>query len=155
MQKSYMINKNTLQKRWYLFDAENQILGRLAVQIATILMGKHRPWYTPSVDTGDFVVVVNIEKIKTTGKKLEKNMYYFWSEPIYPGGLKTKKMKELSSEKLLRLAVKRMLPKTQLARRMLRKLKIYTGPNHPHTAQCPQAWKLTDKVTLKEVLHYE
>lgn len=153
MQKSYMVKANTLQKRWYLIDAENQAPGRIAVTIATILMGKHRPWYTPHIDCGDFVIVTNIDKMKPTGKKLQKKVYYTWS--YYPGGLKKTLMKDVMSkhpERILISAVRRMMPKTYLARHMLRKLKIYSGPNHPHAAQCPVVWKNDEKVTMKEVL---
>lgn len=141
IQKTYMATE-AMPKKWYQMDAQNQILGRLAVDIATILMGKHKPIYTPHVDTGDFVVVTNAKKIKVTGKKLEDKNYYAWSG--YPSGLKVKNlatMLEKHPEKVIQLAVRRMLPKNKLGRRMLKKLKIYAGASHPHSAQCPEVWK--------------
>ena len=153
MQKCYMVKGETLTKKWYLMDADKQTLGKMAVEIATILMGKHRPWYTPHIDTGDFVVIINAEKFKVTGKKREDKKYYSWSG--YPGGLKVKTMDDILEtrpERIIRAAVRRMLPKTKLGRQMLKKLKIYVGENHPHEAQNPQVWKKDQKVTLKEVL---
>lgn len=153
MQKSYMVKGNSLKKNWYLFDAENQVMGRLAVTIANILMGKHRPWYTPHIDTGDFVIITNVEKMKITGKKREEKVYYTWS--YYPGGLKQHNMGDMMQQhpdRLLYMAVRRMMPKSPMGRKMMRKLKIYRGSKHPHTAQCPTVWKGDEKVTLKEVL---
>jgi large subunit ribosomal protein L13 len=142
IQKSYMESPITVQKQWYLIDAENLILGRLASDIAVILMGKHHPQYTPHVDTGDFIIVTNVDKLKVTGRKLKKKIYFSWSG--YPGGLKKKRldqMLEKSPEKVLSLAVRRMLPKTSLGLHMLKKLKMYKGTEHPHQAQCPLTWK--------------
>lgn len=147
-----MAKANSVKKQWYLIDAENQVLGRMAVDIANILMGKHRPWYTPHIDTGDFVVVVNTEKLKVTGKKLAHNTYYSWSG--YPGGLKAKKLEDVLQQepaRVLHLAVRRMLPKSKLGRRMLKKLKIYSGPNHPHSAQNVRVWNKHANITLQEV----
>lgn len=155
MQKSYIAKERNIRKQWFVIDAENQVLGRMAVDIARILMGKHHPWYTPHVDVGDFVVVLNADKFKVTGKKKDTKVYYSWSG--YPGGLKSRKLGDLlesSSEKVLHMAVRRMLPKNRLGRRMLKKLKIYKGTEHPHTAQCPKMWK-KEAVSLKEVLIHE
>jgi len=127
------------EKKWYLVDASDKILGRLATRIAMILMGKNKPMYTPFLDTGDFVVVVNAEKIKVTGKKLTDKVYYAYSG--YFGGLKEKTLEQMldrKPEEVIRLAVKRMLPKNRLGRQMLKKLKIYSGSEHPHSAQQPE-----------------
>lgn len=138
-QKSFMAKPGEVERKWYLVDASGKTLGRLASRIATILMGKHKPIYTPHVDTGDYVVVVNAEKIVLTGKKLDQKKYYRHSG--YPGGLKVvtaRQLLEKHPERLIYLAVKRMLPKNALGRRMLRKLKVYAGPEHPHQAQKPE-----------------
>ena len=130
-------------KDWYLIDAEGQILGRLASEIARRLRGKHKPIYTPYVDTGDFVIVVNAGKVSLTGKKMSDKVYYHHSG--YPGGLRETsvgKMLQDNPEKVLLFAVRGMLPKNSLGRKMLKKLKIYTGNDHPHEAQCPQVIKL-------------
>jgi large subunit ribosomal protein L13 len=127
------------EKKWYLVDANDKILGRLATRIAMILMGKNKPVYTPFMDTGDFVVVVNAEKIKVTGKKLTDKVYYAYSG--YFGGLKEKTLEQMldrKPEEVIRLAVKRMLPKNRLGRKMIKKLKIYAGNEHPHAAQQPE-----------------
>ena len=137
--KSFMATAETVEPKWYLVDAEGRVLGRLATKIATILMGKHRPEYTPHVDTGDFVVVVNAEKFVVTGRKMQNKMYYRASG--YPGGLTETPLNELLAKKpaeALSLAVKRMLPKTKLGRKMFGKLKVYAGPEHPHAAQQPE-----------------
>ncbi len=128
-----------IERNWYVVDAQNKVLGRLATQIAMRLRGKHIPIFTPHLDTGDFVIVVNAEKVRLTGKKLEKKMYY--KHTGYIGGLKSftaKEMLKRKPEEVIRLAVKRMLPKNRLGRKQLKKLKIYSGPNHPHAAQKPQ-----------------
>ncbi|OCC14381.1 LSU ribosomal protein L13p (L13Ae) [Dissulfuribacter thermophilus] len=128
-----------IERNWYVVDAQNKVLGRLATQIAMRLRGKHKPIFTPHLDTGDFVIVVNAEKVRLTGKKLEKKMYY--KHTGYIGGLKSftaKEMLKRKPEEVIRLAVKRMLPKNRLGRKQLKKLKIYSGPNHPHAAQKPQ-----------------
>jgi large subunit ribosomal protein L13 len=136
--KTYQAKKEELEHQWYLVNAEGKILGRLATKLADLLRGKTKPTYTPHLDTGDFVVVVNAEKVTLTGKKMKDKIYYHHTG--YPGGIK-----EMSAEKLLakkptemiRMAVKGMLPKNSLGRQMLRKLKVYAGPNHPHEAQKP------------------
>jgi large subunit ribosomal protein L13 len=136
--KTYQAKKEELEYQWYLVNAEGKILGRLATKLADLLRGKTKPTYTPHLDTGDFVVVVNAEKVTLTGKKMKDKIYYHHTG--YPGGIK-----EISAEKLLakkptemiRMAVKGMLPKNSLGRQMLRKLKVYAGPNHPHEAQKP------------------
>ncbi len=141
--KSYMATPQTAEREWFVVDAEGQTLGRLASRIATILRGKHKPAYTPHVDTGDFVVVVNAEKVRLTGNKLDQKMY--WRHSGYPGGIKgrtARQMLERKPEDVLRLAVKGMLPKNILGRNMLRKLKIYAGPEHPHQAQQPRPLEL-------------
>ncbi|NOY45458.1 MAG: 50S ribosomal protein L13 [Deltaproteobacteria bacterium] len=141
--KSYMATPQTAERDWFVVDAEGQTLGRLASRIATILRGKHKPTYTPHVDTGDFVVVVNAEKVRLTGNKLDQKMY--WRHSGYPGGIKgrtARQMLERKPEDVLRLAVKGMLPKNILGRNMLRKLKIYAGPEHPHQAQQPRPLEL-------------
>jgi large subunit ribosomal protein L13 len=137
--KTFVAKEQEIEKKWYLVDAENRILGRLATQIALRLRGKHKPIFTPHADTGDFIVVVNVDKIALTGSKLDKKNYYHHSG--YMGGLKTvpaRRLLEKKPEEVLRLAVKGMLPKNSLGRRQLKKLKIYTGPDHPHTAQEPE-----------------
>lgn len=138
--KTYLAKPNEIEKKWYLVDAKDKVLGRLASKIAVILMGKHKPVYTPHVDTGDFVVVVNADKIVLTGKKLKDKMYV--RHTGYPGGLKKTSyevLMEKNPEKALYLAVKRMLPKNRLARKMIKRLKIYKGPEHNHQAQKPEA----------------
>jgi large subunit ribosomal protein L13 len=138
MKTSYA-TKEDVTRDWYLVDAEDKILGRLACGIAHHLRGKHKAIYAPFMDTGDFVIVVNAEKISLTGKKLTDKVYYHHSG--YPGGIKAiaagKLLKE-KPEELLRMAVKGMLPKNTLGRAMLKKLKIYAGGDHPHEAQCPR-----------------
>jgi large subunit ribosomal protein L13 len=139
MMKSYMARPLEVERKWYVVDAEGQTLGRLATEVARILRGKNKPQYTPHVDTGDFVVVVNAEKVVVTGRKAEQKVYRRHSG--YPGGLKTttyEQMLERRPTEILRRAVKGMMPKTRLARQQLRKLKIYAGPEHPHAAQNPQ-----------------
>ena len=141
--KTWNAKPGEIERRWYLVDAEGQTLGRLATQIAATLRGKNKPEYTPHVDTGDFVVVVNAEKIVVTGNKLDEKMYYRHSG--YPGGLKERPLREQLArrpEEVLRLAVKGMLPRNRLGRRQLTKLKIYAGPEHPHEAQAPEPLKL-------------
>jgi large subunit ribosomal protein L13 len=132
-----------VERKWYVVDAEGQTLGRLATEIAHILRGKNKPQYTPHVDTGDFVVVVNAEKVVVTGKKAEQKVYRRHSG--YPGGLKEtsyEQMMERRPTEILRRAVKGMMPKNRLARQQLRKLKIYAGPEHPHAAQDPQPYEV-------------
>jgi large subunit ribosomal protein L13 len=136
--KTYQAKKEELKHQWYLVNAEGKVLGRLASELAKILRGKHKPTFTPHLDTGDFVVVVNAEKVGLTGKKLKDKIYY--RHTGYPGGIKEVSAEKLLAKKpteLIRRAVKGMLPKNSLGRQMLRKLKVYAGPNHPHKAQNP------------------
>lgn len=140
---TYMPKPGEIVGNWHVVDATDQVLGRLASRIALILQGKHKPTYTPHVDTGDFVVVVNAEKLKITGRKADVKEYDTYSR--YPGGrhlYSYKRMKELHPEKILELAVRRMLPKSKLGRNILGKLKIYRDASHPHSAQQPKALKL-------------
>jgi large subunit ribosomal protein L13 len=126
------------QRQWYLVDAQGQILGRMASEIAKILRGKNKPLFTPNADAGDFVIVINAKGIRLTGRKLEKKIYYRHTE--YPGGIREQtaaKMLDEKPEDLIRLAVKGMLPKNRLSRRLVTKLKVYAGPEHPHAAQKP------------------
>ena len=130
-----------MQRDWLLVDANGQVVGRLATQLATLLRGKHKPTYTPSIDGGDFVVVINAEKIKIMGRKDEQKVYYHHTG--YPGGIKATPYKMLLAkhpDRILRSAVKGMLPKTRMGRHMLSKLRIYAGPNHPHAAQQPKVY---------------
>ncbi len=129
----------TVQHDWFVIDAEGETLGRLATRIATALRGKHKPTFTPHVDTGDFVVVINAEKVKLTGRKLDQKFYYSYSG--HPGGLRARSAREVLSkhpERVLEHAVKGMLPKNRLSRQVIKKLKIYAGSEHPHAAQQPQ-----------------
>ena len=134
--KTFVAKEHEIEKNWHLIDASDKVLGRLATEIANILRGKKKPIFTPHMDAGDYVVVVNAERVVLTGNKLEKKTYYRHSG--YVGGLKqttAKEMLEKKPENLIKLAVKGMLPKTSLGRRQLTKLKVYTGPDHPHQAQ--------------------
>jgi large subunit ribosomal protein L13 len=126
-------------QRWFVIDATDQVVGRLAVQIANILRGKHRPEYTPHVDTGEFVIVINAAKLRFTGKKLQTKTYQWYTH--FPGGLKEVKARDLLEthpDRILRAAVQRMVPRNRLGRQQMTKLKIYAGPQHPHQAQQPQ-----------------
>jgi large subunit ribosomal protein L13 len=137
--KTYSAKPGEITREWYLVDAEGKTLGRLATQIADTLRGKRKPQYTPHVDTGDFVIVVNAEKIQVTGNKLDQKRYYRHSG--YPGGLRSRTLREQLDRRpteVLRVAVKGMLPKNRLARQQITKLKIYAGPEHPHEAQNPR-----------------
>jgi large subunit ribosomal protein L13 len=141
--KSFLAKKEEIQRKWLIIDAGGIALGRLAAKIAPILMGKTKPIYTPSVDTGDFVIVLNAEKIKMTGKKEESKQYDYYTH--YPGGHKYITFQEMMAkkpEKVIELAVKRMMPKTTLGHHMMKKLKIYRGAEHKQTAQKPQLIKL-------------
>lgn len=143
--KTYMAKKEEMlhKKKWYLIDATDKILGRMATRIATILMGKHQPIYTPNVDTGDFIVVINAEKIKLTGKKPLQKTYQTYSG--YAGGRNVTPFERMivkAPAKVVGLAVKRMLPQTRLGNSMFTKLKIYAGPKHPHQAQEPTKLKI-------------
>ncbi|MFZ1981097.1 MAG: 50S ribosomal protein L13 [Smithella sp.] len=137
--KTYMAKAETIDRKWYVADASGKVLGRLASEIALRLRGKHKASYTPHVDTGDFIIVVNAEKILLTGKKLTDKVYYSYSG--YPGGLRETTAGKMLAEKpenLIRIAVQGMLPKTNLGRKMLKKLKVYSGSAHIHEAQCPE-----------------
>lgn len=137
--KTYRVRPEDVVRNWWVVDAQGKVLGRLASQIAKILMGKHKPYYQPDVDCGDFVIVLNADKVVVTGKKLEQKLYQFHTN--YPGGLKERTlawMLEHKPEEVIRLAVKRMLPKNRLGHRMLKRLKVYRGSEHPHVAQQPK-----------------
>lgn len=141
--KSTLVRKEDRAPEWMHVDAADRILGRLAVDIATVLMGKHKPTYTPHVDTGDFVVVTNAEKIRVTGRKAEAMHYDRYS--YYPGGYKETpylEMLERHPDRIITEAVRRMMPKNALGRKMLKKLKVYRGESHPHAAQTPKPWTL-------------
>lgn len=142
--KTAFVKKEEVNRRWFIFDAKGQILGRFASRIAKVLMGKHKPNYTPNVDNGDFVVVINAEKIKVTGKKLTDKIYYHHSG--YVGNLRAETLKERlekKPEEVIIDAVWGMLPKTRLGRKMIKKLKVYRGSEHPHIAQKPEPLKLS------------
>ena len=137
--KSYMASPATIERKWYVVDAADQTLGRLASQVATVLRGKNKPTYTPSMDTGDYVIIVNADKIKVTGKKLDQKIYYRHSD--YVGGFKSTTLREMMNKKpeqVIKFAVKGMLPKGPLGRQMMKKLNVYAGPEHPHAAQKPE-----------------
>ncbi|HJZ61343.1 MAG TPA: 50S ribosomal protein L13 [Miltoncostaeaceae bacterium] len=144
--KTLSAKPGTVERRWYVVDADGQTLGRLAATIAETLAGKRSPWYTRHCDVGDFVVVVNAEKIAVTGNKLRDKRY--WRHSGYPGGIRSRtlgRQLEVGPEEVLRRAVRGMLPKNRLGRAQLRKLKIYAGPDHPHEAQRPQPLRLERK----------
>ncbi len=141
--RTYMPKQDEIEREWLVVDASNQVLGRLATEIARLLRGKHKATFTPHLDTGDFVVVVNAERVKLTGRKLDDKKYYRHSGR--PGSLKTetaREMLEKHPERVIRAAVWGMLPKNRLGRRLLKKLKVYSGPDHPHTAQQPKTYTL-------------
>jgi len=141
--KTFVPKCSDISREWYLVDAENMVLGRVATRVANVLRGKNKPIYSPSVDTGDFVIVVNAGKIALTGNKMSDKIYY--SHSGYPGGIKSisaGKLMEKRAEELIRKAVKGMLPKNKLASQMLKKLKIYAGSTHPHKAQQPKALEI-------------
>lgn len=136
--KTYNAKRETVKREWFVIDAEGQTLGRLATEIARRLRGKHKPEYTPHVDVGDYIVVVNAEKVKVTGNKANDKIYYWHTE--YPGGIRSANFNEMIErrpEKVIQLAVKGMMPRSPLGREMLRKLKVYAGTEHSHTAQQP------------------
>lgn len=138
--KTFMANPAEIERKWYVVDAQGQTLGRLASEIAKVLRGKNKPIYTPHVDTGDYVIVVNADKVKVTGKKLDQKVYYHHSD--YVGGMKETTLKEMLADKperVMELAVKGMLPKGPLGRQMYKKLFVYAGPEHKHEAQKPEA----------------
>ena len=137
--KTYMANPDKIERKWYVVDAEGQTLGRLAAEVAKVLRGKNKPEFTPHIDTGDNVIVINAEKIKVTGKKMDQKIYYSHSD--YVGGMKEATLREKMAKKpedVITLAVKGMLPKGPLGRQMLKKLHVYAGPEHNHAAQKPE-----------------
>jgi large subunit ribosomal protein L13 len=139
---TFMAKKGEVLQRWFLIDATDQVVGRLAVQIANILRGKHRPEYTPHQDTGEFVIVVNASKVRFTGTKMDTKTYQAYTH--YPGGQKivsARTLLEKHPERILENAVRRMVPRNKLGRQQMTKLKIYAGPSHPHQAQQPQEYK--------------
>jgi large subunit ribosomal protein L13 len=141
--KTHSVKAGEIRRDWFVFDADDKVLGRVASQVAQILKGKHKPTYSPHLDTGDHVVIVNVEKIRVTGKKQEKKKYF--SHSMYPGGVTWTSFREMSDTKpdrVLYLAVRGMLPKNSLGRAMIKKLKIYSGPQHPHAAQSPKSLTL-------------
>ncbi|HHT55141.1 MAG TPA: 50S ribosomal protein L13 [Acholeplasma sp.] len=138
--KTYMANNQSIERKWFVVDATDKTLGRLSTEVASILRGKHKPIYTPHVDCGDYVVIVNAEKIKLTGKKWDQKIYYNHSG--YPGGLRERNAREIMDKfptRMVELAIKGMLPKTSLGRQMFRKLFVYAGPEHKHHAQQPES----------------
>ena len=140
--KSFMASPSTIDRKWYVVDATDCTLGRLTSQIASVLRGKNKPTYTPHIDTGDYVIVINAEKIKVTGKKLDQKIYYNHSD--YVGGMKETTLRELMAkkpERVIELAVKGMLPKGPLGRQMFTKLHVYAGPDHDQAAQKPEVLK--------------
>ena len=141
--KTYVAKEQDITKQWYLVDAQDKVLGRLAANVAARLRGKHKPVFVPHADTGDFIIVVNAEKVKLTGRKWQQKVYHRHSG--YMGGIKSisaRKLREKRPEDLVRFAVWGMLPKNRLGRRLYKKLKVYAGPNHPHEAQQPQPLEL-------------
>jgi len=141
--KSFTVKKEQVEHKWVLVDAQDAILGRMASRIAPILMGKNKPTYTPHVDTGDFVIVINADKIKVTGKKADTKQYDYYTH--FPGGHKYVSFADMMAkkpERVIELAVRRMLPKNKLGRKMLKKLKVYRGPEHEHQAQKPEKIEL-------------
>lgn len=140
MRTTFMANKNNVERKWYVVDATDLVLGRIATEIATVLRGKHKPTFTPHVDGGDYVIVVNAEKVALTGNKLEGKKYYHHSQ--YSGGLKVRTAAEMldkQPQRIIELAVKGMLPKGSLGDDMYRRLYVYVGPDHPHAAQKPES----------------
>ncbi|MFD1395781.1 50S ribosomal protein L13 [Kroppenstedtia eburnea] len=143
MRTTYMAKPNQVERKWVVVDAADKPLGRVATEVATLLRGKHKPEYTPHVDTGDFVIVINASKVHLTGKKAEKKMYYRHSG--YPGGIKAVSagdLRENRPDRMIELAVKGMLPKNTLGRQQFKKLKVYAGSEHPHEAQKPVTWEI-------------
>ena len=141
--KTYHQKASEIQREWLVVDAENQVLGRLATQVAILIRGKHKPTYTPSNDGGDYVIVINADKIRVTGDKANQKIYYRHTN--YPGGLKKttyKVMLQKNPDRIIRIAVKGMLPRNRLSRHMLLKLKVYAGSSHPHSAQSPKPYAL-------------
>lgn len=144
--KSFMASPSTIERKWYVIDAADQTLGRLSTEVANILRGKNKPIFTPHIDTGDYVIIVNADKVKVTGKKLEQKIYYRHSE--YVGGMKETTLKEMMNKKpefVVEHAVKGMLPKGPLGRQMLSKLHVYAGAEHPHAAQQPEVYEIAKR----------
>lgn len=140
--KSYLAKEKEVERKWYIIDAEDKVLGRLASEVASILRGKKKPIYTPNVDTGDYVIVINADKIRLTGKKWDQKQHVYHTG--YPGGRREVSYKEILEkhpERIVEYAVKGMMPKNSLGRRMFRKLKVYAGSEHPHEAQCPETYE--------------
>lgn len=140
MNKTQFFTRDAANQKWFVVDAQGKVLGRLATKVADVLRGKHKPTFTPNADTGDFVIVVNAEKVKLTGKKMTDKIYYHHSQ--YMGGLKEttpEKLLAKKPERIIEMAVRGMLPKSKLGDRLFTKLKVYAGPDHPHKAQCPKA----------------
>jgi large subunit ribosomal protein L13 len=141
--KTYTPRAADIQREWFVIDAKDQTLGRLATQIAVLLRGKHKPMFSPHMDVGDYVIVLNCDKIRVTGRKLDQKFYYRHSG--YPGGLKSESLREMlrrHPERVIQTAVRGMLPKNRLGRKMIKKLKIYAGDTHPHQAQKPKVFEL-------------
>jgi large subunit ribosomal protein L13 len=137
--KTYATKASDIERKWYVVDATNQTLGRLASQVARILIGKHKPYFSPNMDTGDYVIIINAEKIRVTGRKLTDKLYYRHSG--FPGGIKSMPLEDMLAkhpDRVLTLAIKNMLPHNRLGRQMMGKLKVYAGPEHPHEAQQPE-----------------
>jgi len=140
--RTFIPKKDDIEQKWWLVNAEGRILGRLATEVADLIRGKKKPQFTSHLDTGDFVVIVNAEKIKVTGRKLDQKKYY--SHSLYPGGIKEETLKDLLArkpEEVIKKAVWGMVPKGKLGRALYKKLKVYRGPSHPHEAQNPQEYK--------------
>lgn len=143
MRTTFLAKASEVERKWYVIDAEGKTLGRLSTEVASILRGKHKPTFTPNVDTGDHVILINVEKIELTGKKLTDKIYY--RHTMHPGGLKTRTALEMRTnypEKMLELAIKGMLPKNSLGRQQFKKLHVYAGAEHPHAAQQPEVYEL-------------
>ncbi|KSV59645.1 50S ribosomal protein L13 [Acetivibrio ethanolgignens] len=144
--KSFMASPETIERKWYVVDATGHTLGRLSSEIASVLRGKNKPTYTPHIDTGDYVIVINADKIKVTGKKMEQKVYYHHSD--YVGGMKETTLKEMLAKKpenVITLAVKGMLPKGPLGRAMIKKLHVYAGSEHEHAAQKPEVLEIKER----------
>ena len=144
--KSYMASPSTIERKWYVVDAAGHTLGRLASEVASVLRGKNKPIYTPHIDTGDYVIIVNADKVKVTGKKLDQKIYY--NHSAYVGGMKETTLKDMLAKKpeyVINHAVKGMLPKGPLGRQMLKKLHVYAGENHLHEAQKPEVLKISER----------
>lgn len=143
VEKTFVTKKEEVQRQWYVVDAAGQTLGRLATEVARVLCGKHKPIYSPSVDAGDFIIIINAAKIHVTGRKLDQKIYYRYTG--YPGGLRQVKLRNLLAKhpaRVIKHAVRGMLPKNRLGRQIFKKLKVYAGPDHPHAAQQPKPLEL-------------